>query len=190
MHCANHPEVAALATCAVCGKALCPVCTHFYQGQPYCADHVPAPVLVPVLPVQGQGPPAVPPGTMMPGVPLASPYGPARLEPMAMEQRPGWSQEPLVRPPSGADTYGMVGTAVGVGSLLLAFCCGPFGVLGGLVAIVLGGVALAGARTARDPQQARTFGTISLVLGTIALIGAVAIIAIPFMGLFSGGRFP
>jgi hypothetical protein len=107
-----------------------------------------------------------------------------------MEHRPGWSQEPLERPPSGAETYGQVGAAIGVSSLVLAFCCGIFGILAGAIAVVLGIVALVGARTARDPQKARTFGILSLVLGGIGLLGALVLFAVPLLALFSNGQFP
>jgi hypothetical protein len=107
---------------------------------------------------------------------------------MPMAQRPGWSQEALVRPPSGAENYGIAGLVLGVVSLPLIFCCGIIGLFTSVIALILGIMALAGARAARDPQQARTFGTISLGLGILALLGNIGMTAFTLFGLF-GGRF-
>src|SRR5215212_10157455 len=173
MNCANHPDMAALATCTQCGKPLCSLCARFYQGRPYWAEHAAmigvAPAGAPVVsPAPTTG---APPGVLLPGPPLL-PQGTARLEPLPMEHRPGWSQEALVRPPSGAEQFGIAGLVAGLISLPLMFCCGvlaPLGILTSLAALALGGVALGRAKTARDPQQARTFGIISLIVGGLAL---------------------
>lgn len=42
MNCVNHPELAAIAYCRSCGKALCETCQHPAGGTVYCADHAPA----------------------------------------------------------------------------------------------------------------------------------------------------
>jgi hypothetical protein len=41
MNCANHPELAAIAYCRTCGKALCETCRRVLGGTIYCAEHVP-----------------------------------------------------------------------------------------------------------------------------------------------------
>src|SRR6202049_3819010 len=43
MTCANHPELAALAYCRMCGKALCENCRRLAGGTIYCSEHAPAP---------------------------------------------------------------------------------------------------------------------------------------------------
>lgn len=43
MNCANHPDIAAVAYCRGCGKALCGDCQRSAQGSVYCEEHVPAP---------------------------------------------------------------------------------------------------------------------------------------------------
>jgi hypothetical protein len=218
MNCANHPDMAALATCATCSKPLCPICTRFYQGRVYCDAHLagantpepsgapgpisggpvgmegatsalpePAPTL-PLGPGPGPLPPAnVPAGTLLPGGAVIG--ADARLEPLPMSQRPGWSEEALVRPASGAETYGQIALALGLLSLVMAFCCGLVGWIFSLGAIAMGIVALMNAKTARDPQQARTLGSIGLILGLLSLIGSLALVTI-----FTAGslltRFP
>src|ERR1700676_2789804 len=42
MNCSIHTDVAAVAFCRTCGKALCADCRHVAQGTVYCAEHVPA----------------------------------------------------------------------------------------------------------------------------------------------------
>lgn len=42
MNCVNHTDVAAVAFCRSCGKALCESCRRLAGGTVYCADHVPA----------------------------------------------------------------------------------------------------------------------------------------------------
>ena len=199
MSCVNHPDIAALATCSVCGAPLCSLCARFYQGRAYCATHAanrvgagpPPPAIAGSVPApEGAAPPL---GVLLPGPSLA-PQGTARLEPLPMEHRPGWSQEALVRPPSGAEQYGIAGLIVGLVSLPLMFCCGvlaPLGAITSVVALALGGMALGQAKGARDPQQARTFGIISLIVGGLALLGSSAMTAFLFVGL-SGSlfRFP
>jgi hypothetical protein len=224
MNCANHPDMAALATCATCGKPLCPICARFYQGRVYCDEHLatateqsvatgpisgagvgmggatsaippglgaPPPAPAPTLPL-GPGPAPLPPanvpqGTLLPGGPLIG--ADARLEPLPMSQRPGWSEETLVKPASGAETYGQIALALGLVSIVTAFCCSLIGWIFSLGAIVLGILALANAKTARDPQQARTFGTIGLILGLLSLFGSLALFAVFTAGSFMSG-FP
>lgn len=41
MNCANHGDVAAVAYCRACGKALCPACERTVQGTIYCDEHAP-----------------------------------------------------------------------------------------------------------------------------------------------------
>ena len=201
MDCVNHPDIAALATCSVCGSPLCSLCARFYQGRAYCAEHAanrvsegpPSPPMTGSFPAPPEGAaPLPPPGGLLPG-PGVAPQGTARREPLPMEHRPGWSQEALVRPPSGAEHYGIAGLIIGLVSLPLLFCCGvlaPLGMITSVVALALGGVAVAQAKTARDPQQARTFGLISLVVGGIALLGSLGMTAFLALGLFGGSFFP
>ncbi len=42
MNCINHPELAAVAYCRSCGKALCDQCRRTVQGVIYCEEHAPA----------------------------------------------------------------------------------------------------------------------------------------------------
>lgn len=226
MNCANHPDMAALATCATCGKPLCPICARFYQGRVYCDVHLTAapeqargavagpgpngaeagsgetsaltpepggvpPAPAPTLPLgPGPGPlptAGIPPGTLLPS--MAPIPTEARLDPLPMSQRPGWSEETLVKPPSGAETYGQIALALGVLSLMTAFCCGFVGWIFSLGAILMGGLALINAKVARDPQQARTFGGIGLILGLLSLLGSLALAAV-FLGGSFLTRFP
>jgi hypothetical protein len=216
MTCANHPDIAALAMCATCSKPLCPICARFAQGRIYCDEHFAAatgaanapagegatstlaagpgawpPALAPTLPL-GPGPaplPAAPtpPGTLLPGAPVIPTE--SRLEPLPMAQRPGWSEETLVKPPSGAETYGQIALALGLGSLVTAFCCSLIGWIPSLGAIGMGALALVNAPAARDPQQARTFGSIGLILGLLSLLGSLALFAVFTAGSFMTG-FP
>lgn len=199
MSCVNHPDIAALATCSVCGSPLCSLCTRFYQGRAYCAEHAanrvsegpPPPPTAGSFPAPPEGAAAPPPGVLLPG-PVLAPQGTARLEPLPMEHRPGWTQESLVRPPSGAEQYGIAGLIIGLVSVPLMFCCGflaPLGAITSIVALVLGGMAVAQAKAARDPQQARMFGIISLIVGGLALLGSIAVSVFLFMGL-AGAFFP
>jgi hypothetical protein len=60
MNCQNHSEVAAIAYCRTCGKALCEECRRTAWGTVFCDEHVPA--------VAAEGPPqpmAPPPGAQM-----------------------------------------------------------------------------------------------------------------------------
>jgi len=43
MNCVNHPDVAAVAYCRSCGKALCEQCQKSAAGTIYCEEHAPAP---------------------------------------------------------------------------------------------------------------------------------------------------
>ena len=224
MNCANHPDIAALATCATCGKPLCPICARFYQGRVYCDEHLaaasghasagagsvsgeggtpgatsrlsPGPGALPPAPAPtqplGPGPGPlptahIPPGTLLPGAPVIPTE--ARLEPLPMSRRPGWSDETLVKPPSGAETYGQIALALGVVSLVTAFCCSLIGWIPSLGAIGMGVLALMNAKAARDPQQARTFGGIGLLLGLLSLLGSLALFAVFTAGSFLT-RFP
>ncbi len=222
MNCANHPDIAALATCATCGKPLCSICARFYQGRVYCEDHfaaatgqpgaaaepnssgmggatqafTPGPGAFPPAPAPtvalGPGPGILPPASIPPGtlLPTAAPINlGANLEPLPMTQRPGWSEEALVKAPSGAETYGQIALGLGVLSLVMAFCCGLIGWIFSLGAIGMGILALVNAKSARDPQQARTFGGIGLILGLLSLFGSLAILAIFTIGP-QLGRFP
>ena len=65
MNCANHPNVAAIAYCRTCGKALCGNCTRNVRGVIYCEQCI-AERLGEVQPPAA----AVPPGVQA-GVPLA-----------------------------------------------------------------------------------------------------------------------
>jgi hypothetical protein len=155
--------------------------------EPGAAGPPPAPTL-PLGPGPGPLPPVqIPPGTLLPG-PAPIPTE-ARLEPLPMSQRPGWSEETLVKPPSGAETYGQIALALGVVSLVTAFCCGLIGWVVSLAAVAMGVLALANAKTARDPQQARTFGGIGLLLGVLSLVGSLALVAVSLGGSFLT-RFP
>jgi hypothetical protein len=58
-----------------------------------------------------------------------------------------------------------------------------------LAAVAMGVLALANAKTARDPQQARTFGGIGLLLGVLSLVGSLALVAVSLGGSFLT-RFP
>src|SRR5260370_22793468 len=42
MNCTNHPDVAAVAYCRACGKALCEACRRNAEGTVYCDEHLPA----------------------------------------------------------------------------------------------------------------------------------------------------
>jgi hypothetical protein len=42
MSCVNHPDIAAVAYCRSCGKALCETCRRTADGTIYCEEHVPA----------------------------------------------------------------------------------------------------------------------------------------------------
>jgi hypothetical protein len=42
MNCSTHPDVAAVAFCRTCGKALCADCRQVAEGTVYCAEHAPA----------------------------------------------------------------------------------------------------------------------------------------------------
>jgi hypothetical protein len=142
----------------------------------------PAPTL-PLGPGPGPLPAAhIPPGTLLPGAPVIPTE--ARLEPLPMSRRPGWSDETLVKPPSGAETYGQIALALGVVSLVTAFCCSLIGWIPSLGAIGMGVLALMNAKAARDPQQARTFGGIGLLLGLLSLLGSLALFAV-----FTAGSF-
>jgi hypothetical protein len=44
MNCVNHPELAAVAFCRSCGKALCETCRRMADGTVYCDEHAPVPV--------------------------------------------------------------------------------------------------------------------------------------------------
>jgi hypothetical protein len=212
MYCANHPDIAALAMCATCSKPLCPICARFFQGrvysdEPYAAAtgaanatagegatstlaagpgaRPPAPTL-PLGPGPAPLPAAtIPPGTLLPGAPVIPTE--SRLEPLPMAQRPGWSEETLVKPPSGAETYGQIALALGLVSLVTAFCCSLIGWIFSLGAIGMGALALVNATAARDPQQARTFGSIGLILGLLSLLGSLALFAVFTAGSFMSG---
>jgi membrane-bound ClpP family serine protease len=86
-------------------------------------------------------------------------------------QYPG-SAQPLVTPPSArpGNGLGVAALVLGVASLVAAvsFVLFPLGLLGGLVAVVLGGIAVARGRTkgAANPGQA----VAGIVCGVLALI--------------------
>lgn len=66
MNCSNHPDVAAVAYCRSCGKALCETCRCLAEGTVYCQEHVP----VPATPEAASSPytaPAPPPSVAAPG---------------------------------------------------------------------------------------------------------------------------
>lgn len=56
MNCSTHPDLAAVAYCRACGKALCAGCRRLADGTVYCAEHAP-PAAIPVsaLPAQPAG---------------------------------------------------------------------------------------------------------------------------------------
>jgi len=82
------------------------------------------------------------------------------------------SAQPLVTPPSArpGNGLGVAALVLGVASLVAAvsFVLFPLGLLGGLVAVVLGGIAVARGRTkgAANPGQA----VAGIVCGVLALI--------------------
>jgi TM2 domain-containing membrane protein YozV len=51
MNCINHPELAAVAYCRTCGKALCDTCKKTAQGIVYCEEHAPEAAASYVAPV-------------------------------------------------------------------------------------------------------------------------------------------
>ena len=55
MNCSIHPDVAAVALCRACGKALCGECRRVADGTVYCAEHAPG---APSRPVYPSEPPA------------------------------------------------------------------------------------------------------------------------------------
>ncbi len=75
MNCANHPDVAAVAYCRSCGKALCPNCQQAAQGTIFCQEHVP----IEQIPSSGQ------PFT---GGPAAGGYSPYTAPPTVMPPPP------------------------------------------------------------------------------------------------------
>jgi hypothetical protein len=60
MNCANHPELAAIAYCRMCGKALCESCRRLAGGTIYCSEHAPAPEAADSGPSPYTSPTAVP----------------------------------------------------------------------------------------------------------------------------------
>ena len=104
----------------------------------------------------------------------ASAFTPEPAPPRAWREAPAeWEDEDAPRRHGGAGTNGFALTALilGISSLPLAFCCGLFSVPVSLLAIVFGAVG------ARAPEG-RTMGTAGLVLGSIALVLMIAMLAL------------
>jgi TM2 domain-containing membrane protein YozV len=72
MNCANHPNVAAIAYCRTCGKALCGNCTRNVRGVIYCEQCI-AERLGEVQPPPAAVPPGMQPGVSVPQDRLPSP---------------------------------------------------------------------------------------------------------------------
>ncbi len=89
MNCANHTDVAAVAYCRTCGKALCANCTRDVQGTVYCESCLAARLNQPFAPGQGVAAP-VPPqpfeGEAKPGLLAASSSPPTGLDLLAASQ--------------------------------------------------------------------------------------------------------
>jgi hypothetical protein len=62
MNCSTHPEIAAVAYCRACGKALCADCRRVADGTVYCAEHAPAAAATASY-APGSGRPAAPTGS-------------------------------------------------------------------------------------------------------------------------------
>lgn len=67
MNCMNHPDIAAVAYCRTCGKALCDACQRTAQGTVFCQEHVPAFAAAPPDPSPYTAPRATPPPMADPG---------------------------------------------------------------------------------------------------------------------------
>jgi hypothetical protein len=83
MNCANHPDIAAVAFCRTCGKALCSNCTRDVRGVIYCEsclaarlEGTPPPAAAFVPPAQNVYPPSGSPPTAYP--PVGAPVPPLR----------------------------------------------------------------------------------------------------------------
>ena len=91
MNCATHPDIAAVAFCRTCGKALCANCTRDVRGVIYCEPCLAARLEGSIPPAPGVVPPAqtyVPPGqagfapsSQLPGAPPIVPFRPASSGP-------------------------------------------------------------------------------------------------------------
>lgn len=180
MNCATHPDVPAMDVCRVCGRPVCSMCVYFDAGAPVCGEHAPAvpgvpavsavPAVARPVPYQIQGAPAGAP-PMLPDTP-AGWEAQLRLEPLPMAQRPGWPDEPMqARPSTLPETLGIIGLIVSLLTLPFSACCGAGAVVGLPLALVGGGLAIAGlimAPRSRNPATARWTGGVG---AGVALLG-------------------
>jgi Domain of unknown function (DUF5668) len=90
MNCATHPDIAAVAFCRTCGKALCNNCTRDVRGIVYCEPCLAARLEGTAPPAAGMVPPA------QPYVPPAQPYVPPAPQ-FVPQAQPGYS--PMGQPP-------------------------------------------------------------------------------------------
>jgi hypothetical protein len=119
----------------------------------------------------GSPPPgAPPPPAAPPAPPPAGPFGgygvgmPAGVNPDVVNE--GYVTGGGGGPGGSRDNLAMLSLVFGVTSVLLAFCCGPMGVLLGVVGVVFGIVALS--RGAQGGQKSQAI--IGIVLGAIGPI--------------------
>ena len=191
MNCANHPDLAALGTCRECGRPLCSLCVYFREGQVVCSRHTgqstPGPAAGPepappadedaetVAPTAGR------PGAIVPA-PLLIPTD-ARLEPLPMALRPGWTEEPPVpRPSTLGETLGLIGLVVALAAGPF-ICCGLGAWVGAPLALIGGGMCVAAlilAPRTRNPTQARWTGGIGLGVSLLVLGISLCYVAATF----------
>jgi hypothetical protein len=79
MNCVNHPDLAAIAYCRSCGKALCETCQRPVMGTVFCAEHVPAPAPPPPGPADVGYSPYTAPPPPLPGADIGASPGLAFL---------------------------------------------------------------------------------------------------------------
>lgn len=99
MNCMTHTDTPATAYCRTCGRALCDACQRTALGTVYCAEHLPAGVLVQSQPVAGT-PPPTPPPPKAPPPPAAAAQ--ANAEPKPNPPAPPSSSTPRPAPPPGS----------------------------------------------------------------------------------------
>jgi len=157
---------------------------YFREGAVVCADHAGAPVFTPA---------AVPPPVVGQVEPPPAPGAPdwragARLEPLPMALRPGWTDEPLQPRQSGTpEALGIAGLIASLLAAPFSLCCGVGAVVALPVALISGGLSLAALLTAkrgRNPSTARWCGGFGLGISavTLAVAGCLLVWTVGALG--------
>lgn len=175
--CYRHPERKAIETCEVCGDALCGYCLYYTNdGQRLCEKHAQV--------ARANGLRIIPPAMYADGI-IPSQAEAARNIDTEATKGVFDKKRPIYQG-NNQDLQAFVGMVVGITTLVTCCSGSCCTVLLPIVPLALGILSLANARDAVDPRRTRQQAWISIIIGGLFTLFAVAIFAF-YMLVFAGG---